>query len=62
MDDVCCGCIDGGFNALAHPCIHRRQIDSYSCFGMDLDDAGRVLLINASNTLESNADENSERK
>jgi hypothetical protein len=54
--------IDCGFNALAHPCIHLRQICSYSRLAIDDIDDKIFLLINASNTVESNADEKSERK
>jgi hypothetical protein len=50
------------FNAFVHACIHLRQICSYSNLGIDVNDDEMLLLRNASSTVESNADEKSERK
>jgi len=61
VDEICLIGIVCGTKTLEHDCIHLRQISSYAYLERD-DDDERFLLRYASNTVESNDDENSERK
>ncbi len=62
VDEICLIGIVCGSKTLEHDCIHLRQISSYVYLERDDDDDERFLLRYASNTVESNDDENSERK
>ncbi len=62
VDEICFIGLGCGIKAFEHACIHLRQMSSQVNFGTDDNDGEICLFRNASNTVESNAEEKSERK